>query len=162
MTLPSASPPRLASGQGLVPQTSTGECRVGCSKLNRYLELKELFFASHCLLPLLSHYFVRYFLFFAVEMAQENHLELAPAELWIHANPTTTSMWKFMEHVNSTYGLHISDYLGLHNWSIDNVANFWKEVWHFVGVKSSQPFREVGVLLRPPPPRVQALDSLIY
>lgn len=70
----------------------------------------------------------------------------APSELWRHPNPTTTEMWKFLEHVNLKYGLQIADYPGLHRWSIDNVGSFWEEVWHFTGIRSSQPFREVGAL----------------
>jgi acetoacetyl-CoA synthetase len=82
---------------------------------------------------------------------QNGHLEpvSAPAELWRHPNPTTTEMWRFLEHVNSKYGLQISDYPGLYRWSIDNVASFWEEVWHFTGVKSSQPFGEVGAFALP-------------
>jgi acetoacetyl-CoA synthetase len=49
-------------------------------------------------------------------------------------------MWKFLQHVNSKYGLNLSDYPGLYKWSVDNVPEFWGEVWHFTGTKASKPF----------------------
>jgi acetoacetyl-CoA synthetase len=76
------------------------------------------------------------------------HLEPAPAELWRHANPKSTAMWKFLERVNSAYNLDLHDYPSLYKWSIENVDKFWYEVWHYVGVKSSVPFTEVSQMFR--------------
>lgn len=53
-------------------------------------------------------------------------------------------MWKFLQHVNSKYGLDLDDYAGLYKWSIDNVAEFWEETWDFVGIKASKRFDKVG------------------
>ncbi|KAJ4304223.1 hypothetical protein N0V88_001836 [Collariella sp. IMI 366227] len=64
------------------------------------------------------------------------------AELWRHDNPQDTHMWKFLQHVNSKYGLKLNDYAGLFKWSVDNVAEFWAETWHFIGIKASKPFDE--------------------
>lgn len=91
---------------------------------------------------------------------QNGHLDpvSAPVELWRHPNPTATEMWKFLEHVNSKYGLQISDYPSLHKWSIGNVGSFWEEVWHFTGIKSSQPFKEVGIIVLP---RIQTPPYLL-
>ncbi|KAK1781621.1 hypothetical protein QBC45DRAFT_405232, partial [Copromyces sp. CBS 386.78] len=38
-------------------------------------------------------------------------------ELWRHQDPQSTQMWKFLEHVNSKYGLQLNDYpsLGIRN-----------------------------------------------
>lgn len=52
-------------------------------------------------------------------------------------------MWKFLEHVNSKYGLDLADYPGLYQWSIDNVAEFWGAVWRFTGIIASKPFDQV-------------------
>ncbi|KAK3379723.1 acetoacetate-CoA ligase-like protein [Lasiosphaeria ovina] len=61
-------------------------------------------------------------------------------ELWRHSSPQSTQMWKFMLHVNQKYRLNLSDYPSLYKWSVENVAAFWEEVWHFAGIKASKPF----------------------
>ncbi|KAL1844385.1 hypothetical protein VTJ49DRAFT_64 [Mycothermus thermophilus] len=68
---------------------------------------------------------------------------MAATELWRHQHPEETPMWRFLEHVNAKYGLRLKDYLELYKWSVDNVADFWAEVWHFVGIKASKAFDEV-------------------
>ncbi|KAB5558175.1 hypothetical protein GE09DRAFT_103038 [Coniochaeta sp. 2T2.1] len=73
----------------------------------------------------------------------KTHIEPAPAELWRHGDPASTEMWRFLQHVNATYDLNLDDYPGLYKWSVENVADFWKECWHFIGIKASQPFAEV-------------------
>ena len=64
-------------------------------------------------------------------------------ELWRHENPRGTPMWRFLEHVNAKFGLALNDYPGLYKWSVDNVADFWGEFWHFAGITASKPFDEV-------------------
>ncbi|OTB08054.1 hypothetical protein M426DRAFT_317571 [Hypoxylon sp. CI-4A] len=64
----------------------------------------------------------------------------APAELWRHPSPSTTQMYKFLEHVKSKYGVDIQDYPALYKWSIENISDFWGEVWHFCGIKASRPY----------------------
>lgn len=66
-----------------------------------------------------------------------------PAELWRHPDPASTQMHKFLERVKAKYQLDIDDYPGLYKWSVENVADFWSEVWHFCGIKASRPYREV-------------------
>ncbi|KAI2636586.1 acetoacetate-CoA ligase [Hypomontagnella submonticulosa] len=61
-----------------------------------------------------------------------------PVELWRHPNPTSTRMYKFLQHVNNKYGLDITDYPALHKWSIENISDFWAEVWDFCGIKASR------------------------
>jgi acetoacetyl-CoA synthetase len=68
---------------------------------------------------------------------------LAADELWRHPDPASTPMWHFIQKINEKYGLGISDYQGLYKWSVENVNEFWEEVWHFVGVKASRPFQKV-------------------
>ncbi|GAB1320316.1 hypothetical protein MFIFM68171_10526 [Madurella fahalii] len=68
---------------------------------------------------------------------------MAAAELWRHENPQATQMWKFLQHVNSKYNLSPKDYPGLYKWSVENVSDFWAEVWHFTGIKASAPFNQV-------------------
>lgn len=73
----------------------------------------------------------------------KTHIQPAPVELWRHGDPTSTEMWRFLSHINATYNLSLNDYPGLYKWSVDNVADFWKECWEFVGIKAPQPFSEV-------------------
>lgn len=74
----------------------------------------------------------------------KTRIEPAPVELWRHADPASTEMWRFLRRINATYNLDLKGFPGLYKWSVDNVADFWKECWHFIGIKASQPFSEVG------------------
>ena len=64
-------------------------------------------------------------------------------KLWEHPDPQSTSMWKVMQGVNKKYGLELKNYDDLYSWSIENIANFWGEVWDVTGVKASQPYEKV-------------------
>lgn len=64
-------------------------------------------------------------------------------ELWRHEDPKSTPMWRFLELVNKKYGSHFQTYAELHRWSVDNVAAFWEEVWHFTGIVASAPYTQV-------------------
>lgn len=66
-----------------------------------------------------------------------------PEVLWNHADPASTPMWRFLQYINEKYRLNLDCYPSLYQWSIDNVALFWEEVWHFVGITASKPFDEV-------------------
>ncbi|KAI1133819.1 acetoacetate-CoA ligase [Hypoxylon sp. FL0543] len=66
-----------------------------------------------------------------------------PVELWRHPNPESTQMYKFLLHVNAKYGLDIKDYPSLYKWSIENISDFWGDVWHFCGIKASRPYEYV-------------------
>ncbi|KAI1393258.1 acetoacetate-CoA ligase [Hypoxylon trugodes] len=63
-----------------------------------------------------------------------------PVELWRHPNPSSTQLYKFLEHVRSKYDDNIKDYPSLYKWSVENIADFWGEVWHFCGIKASKPY----------------------
>lgn len=76
-------------------------------------------------------------------------------ELWRHPDPTSTPLWKFVQHVNSKYGLDLKDYPAVYRWSIDNVAEFWEEAWHFVGIRASKSFDKVRTWF-PPMPQIAA------
>ncbi|KAK8002607.1 hypothetical protein PG989_002326 [Apiospora arundinis] len=67
----------------------------------------------------------------------------APAELWRHPDPESTHMHRFLQHVKAKYQLDIDDYPGLYRWSVDNIADFWAEVWHFCGIKASKQYDQV-------------------
>ena len=48
-----------------------------------------------------------------------------------------------MERVNRQYGMDFSDYDVLYQWSIENLEDFWAELWDFVGIKASRSYDRV-------------------
>ncbi|KAL3423393.1 acetoacetyl-synthase [Phlyctema vagabunda] len=69
--------------------------------------------------------------------------DTAPVELWRHADPESTRMWEFKEVVNKKYNLNLNTYDQLYSWSVENIAAFWAETWHFTGVTAKEPFQKV-------------------
>ncbi|KAH7308063.1 hypothetical protein B0I35DRAFT_442765 [Stachybotrys elegans] len=67
----------------------------------------------------------------------------AAEELWRHPDPESTPLWRFLQHVNQRHGLQLDGYPALLRWSTQEVASFWDDVWHFVGIKASRPFDKV-------------------
>ncbi len=63
--------------------------------------------------------------------------------LWTHPDPDSTRMTEFMRGVNRKYGLKLNSYDELYQWSIDNIAAFWGEVWDFTGVTAERHYDEV-------------------
>lgn len=61
-----------------------------------------------------------------------------PLELWRHPAPETTQMWFFKERVEQKYGVKLQDYRDLYNWSIENIADFWKETALVTGVHAKK------------------------
>ncbi|RWA08161.1 hypothetical protein EKO27_g6943 [Xylaria grammica] len=51
-----------------------------------------------------------------------------PTELWRHADPQSTLIFAFLDHVKNKYQLDIDDYPGLWDWSIKNPSDFWGQV----------------------------------
>lgn len=62
-----------------------------------------------------------------------------PSEQRIKAS----NMYRFMERVNRKYGMDFSDYDALYQWSIENLEDFWAELWDFVGIKASRSYDRV-------------------
>jgi acetoacetyl-CoA synthetase len=54
-----------------------------------------------------------------------------------------SNMYRFMQAVNHTYGTHFADYDALYQWSVENIAAFWAEMWHFAGIKASNGYEKV-------------------
>ncbi|PRD26692.1 UNVERIFIED_CONTAM: Acetoacetyl-CoA synthetase [Trichonephila clavipes] len=50
---------------------------------------------------------------------------------------------KFKEVIRNKYGAKIDNYLELHKWTVENLAEFWAELWDFVGIISSKKFDQV-------------------
>ncbi|EFX00725.1 acetoacetyl-synthase [Grosmannia clavigera kw1407] len=68
---------------------------------------------------------------------------MTTSELWRHPSPRDTPMHHFLEAVNAKHGLGLTDYDGLYRWSVENVATFWEDVWHFVGVAASKTYDRI-------------------
>ncbi|NBB75769.1 MAG: acetoacetate--CoA ligase, partial [Bacteroidetes bacterium] len=65
--------------------------------------------------------------------------------LWTPAEERvkSTNMYRFMEGVNAKYGTSFSDYDELYQWSIDNLEDFYAELWQFAGIKASKDYEQV-------------------
>ena len=50
---------------------------------------------------------------------------------------------RFMDVVNERHSLKLASYADLYNWSVENVPDFWLEVWDFADVKASQKYDRV-------------------
>ncbi len=49
----------------------------------------------------------------------------------------------FMNFVNEKFGLKISSYRDLYDWSIDRIADFWAAMWEFGEIKASRKYDHV-------------------
>ncbi|TKX20971.1 malonamoyl-CoA synthetase-like protein [Elsinoe australis] len=63
-------------------------------------------------------------------------------ELWRHSNPNSTQLHDFMTRVNKKYGKNFQTYQQLYRWSIDDISDFWSEIWQYVGVRASKPYEK--------------------
>lgn len=68
---------------------------------------------------------------------------LLPRQLWRHSAPQSTRMYQFKELLSKKYNIPLKGYESLRQWSINNLALFWEEVWQFTGIRASQAFTKV-------------------
>ncbi|MBW1898549.1 MAG: acetoacetate--CoA ligase [Deltaproteobacteria bacterium] len=54
-----------------------------------------------------------------------------------------TNMYRFMNVVNEKYVKTFTEFAHLYEWSIENIAEFWKTFWDFVEIKASVPYKQV-------------------
>ena len=54
-----------------------------------------------------------------------------------------SNMFRFMQSVNQTQGINCTDYNELYQWSVENIAAFWAEMWRFAAIKSSKEYQRV-------------------
>ena len=55
----------------------------------------------------------------------------------------SSRMYQFLSFIAGKYGLEDNEYSTIHQWSVENIAEFWSEVWDFCGIKSSEDYRHV-------------------
>lgn len=46
----------------------------------------------------------------------------------------TSALARFMAGISRKYGVEMADYGDIYDWSIENMADFWSEVWDFCGI----------------------------
>ena len=63
--------------------------------------------------------------------------------LWHHPYVVDTRMWDFLHKINRKYGKQFATYHQLHQWSVDNIAELWGEIWEFCGIRHSTPYKLV-------------------
>jgi len=56
---------------------------------------------------------------------------------------TGSKMYAFLTMIADKYNLPDNNYFTVHKWSIENITDFWKEVWNFCSIKSSKYFDHV-------------------
>ena len=49
-----------------------------------------------------------------------------------------SNLINFSEHINVRYDQELTNYQQLYDWSIEDVARFWSEIWDFCGVKGAK------------------------
>ena len=60
--------------------------------------------------------------------------------LWIPSEERRqqANITRFIEQVNARHGLSLASYSELYQWSVENIPQFWAEVWDFAEIKYSQ------------------------
>jgi acetoacetyl-CoA synthetase len=54
-----------------------------------------------------------------------------------------SNMKRFMDIINRKYGKSFTEYTGLYKWSVENIPQFWAEMWDFAGIIASKPYERV-------------------
>jgi acetoacetyl-CoA synthetase len=59
------------------------------------------------------------------------------------ASVEQTEMTRFMRWVGERHGRTFADYAELWRWSVDELEEFWADLWGFCGVRASKPYERV-------------------
>ena len=54
-----------------------------------------------------------------------------------------SNMYRFMQEVNRKHGTSYGSYQELYQWSVDNITDFWAEMWRFAEIKAAQEYQQV-------------------
>lgn len=55
-------------------------------------------------------------------------------KLWEPQDVEHAQMYKFIQRINKKYGKSLDSYDTLYDWSINNISDFWEEVWDYTGM----------------------------
>lgn len=75
-------------------------------------------------------------------MADDQSYSNDSPQLWKHSNPEKTQFYAFQQHVKEKHKLEGDTYADLWQWSVDNPAAFWEEIWHYTGIKAQTPYEK--------------------
>ena len=67
------------------------------------------------------------------------------APLWIptEVRRQRANITRFMEMVRARHAVNIQSYTDLYRWSVENIPDFWADVWDFVEIKFSKEYDQV-------------------
>ncbi len=54
-----------------------------------------------------------------------------------------SNMFRFMGSINDRHDQNLSEYAALHQWSIENIPDFWEAMWDFADIIASERFTRV-------------------
>ncbi|PLW93329.1 MAG: acetoacetate--CoA ligase [Marinilabiliales bacterium] len=54
-----------------------------------------------------------------------------------------SNMFGFLSMIANKYNLPNNEYYTIHQWSVENIPEFWAEIWDFCGIKHSQTYEQV-------------------
>ncbi|KAI2084337.1 hypothetical protein LOZ36_004899 [Ophidiomyces ophidiicola] len=80
-------------------------------------------------------------------------------ELWRPSNPQNTRIFDFITKVATKHALPIDSYQDLWQWSVEEPAKFWEEVWAYTGVKAHATYESVCDLDAPMFPKRPFFDG---
>ena len=55
----------------------------------------------------------------------------------------STNMFRFMRRINEQFGISLTTYPELYQWSVDHIPKFWAQIWSFADIIHSTPYTEV-------------------
>ncbi|RGB37402.1 hypothetical protein C1646_694829 [Rhizophagus diaphanus] len=70
-------------------------------------------------------------------------IPLKPVELWRPKDISKTEIENFRIKVNKKYNINLENYQQLWQWSVDNIQEFWAEVWDYTKLIYSVPYQQV-------------------
>jgi len=76
----------------------------------------------------------------------QNGVQFDNELMWSNSNKaeaSKTSISKFQKKIEDKYNLKFNSYAEFYQWSIDSNIDFWREFWHFSGLKYSKIYDEV-------------------
>lgn len=65
--------------------------------------------------------------------------------LWRPSSPEKTQIHEFKTLASKKYNVKLDGYRDLWQWSVDEPANFWEEVWKYTAVKAQEPYSKVSI-----------------
>jgi acetoacetyl-CoA synthetase len=51
--------------------------------------------------------------------------------------------YRFMRYVNKKHNKNFAEYAPLYEWSVENIPQFWADMWEYAEIKSSKPYDQV-------------------